>query len=162
MGTGKQWMPWVALEDVLGLLYVFLMEKSISGACECGLSQTCTKCCVYQGVGYGAQSSDVYSVPKMAIKTLFGEMGQTYCWKVEKFSQLLHRILGLSIDMQTWSRRCVSNWEIINVYGGETEILDRLILLLRMTNPGIRAGGYMAVWSLLKWLKKCQVYGFST
>lgn len=77
LGTGKQWMPWVSLEDVLGLLYVLLMEKSISGPVNVVSPVPVQNSDFTRELGNVIRRPTLIPVPKFAIKTLFGEMGET-------------------------------------------------------------------------------------
>ena len=70
-------MPWVALEDVLGMLYILLMEKSISGPVNVVSPKPVQNAEFTKMLGTVIRRPTVIPVPKFAIKTLFGEMGET-------------------------------------------------------------------------------------
>ena len=72
----KQWM-WVSLEDVLGMLYILLMEKSISGPVNVVSPKPVQNADFTKILGAVIRRPTVIPVPKFAIKTLFGEMGDT-------------------------------------------------------------------------------------
>ena len=77
LGSGKQWMPWVALEDVIGLLYMMMMENGIEGPVNVVSPRPVQNAEFTQILGRVIRRPTVIPVPSFAIKTLFGEMGQT-------------------------------------------------------------------------------------
>ena len=77
ISTGQQWMPWVSLEDVLGLLYTMIMDKSIEGPVNVVSPRPVRNADFTKVLGAVIRRPTVIPVPKFAIKALFGEMGET-------------------------------------------------------------------------------------
>jgi len=77
LGTGKQWMPWVALEDVLGIMLPLLFDERITGPVNVVSSKPVRNEEFTKVLGKVLRRPTVIPVPAFAIKTLFGEMGQT-------------------------------------------------------------------------------------
>jgi hypothetical protein len=77
LGTGKQWMPWVALEDALGLLYHLIMDESFTGPVNVVSPNAIQNVDFTTILGKVLKRPTWIPVPAFAIKTMFGEMGQT-------------------------------------------------------------------------------------
>lgn len=77
LGSGKQWMPWVALEDVIGIMYMMMMESGIEGPVNVVSPRPVQNAEFTAVLGRVIRRPTVIPVPAFAIKTLFGEMGQT-------------------------------------------------------------------------------------
>ena len=96
LGTGQQWMPWVSLEDVLGLLYTMIMDKSIEGPVNVVSPKPVKNAEFTKVLGTVIRRPTVIPVPKFAIKTLFGEMGETLLLEGRK----VHPSVALNIGFK--------------------------------------------------------------
>ena len=77
LGNGQQWMPWVALEDALGLLMTMVFETDISGPVNVVSPKPVQNKEFTKVLGAVIRRPTILPVPKFAIRALFGEMGQT-------------------------------------------------------------------------------------
>ena len=77
LGSGKQWMPWVALEDVLGMMLMLLFDTTIVGAVNVVSSEPVQNAAFTKTLGTVIRRPTLIPVPGFAIQTLFGEMGKT-------------------------------------------------------------------------------------
>ena len=77
LGHGKQWMPWVALEDVLGIMLPLLFDTRISGPVNVVSPEPVQNDAFTTILGKVIRRPTLIPVPAFAIRTLFGEMGQT-------------------------------------------------------------------------------------
>ena len=77
LGSGKQWMPWVALEDVLGMMLMLLFDTTIVGPVNVVSSEPVQNTAFTKTLGTVIRRPTLIPVPGFAIQTLFGEMGKT-------------------------------------------------------------------------------------
>ena len=52
LGAGTQWMPWIALDDVVGILFDMIMSSQWSGAVNVVAPNPVRECRVYKDLGY--------------------------------------------------------------------------------------------------------------
>ena len=77
LGHGQQWMSWIALDDALGLLYECLMDSSVSGPINLVAPNPVRNSTFTDILGKVIRRPTIFPIPKVAIRTLFGGMGQT-------------------------------------------------------------------------------------
>lgn len=76
IGSGKQWMPWIAIDDVVGII-LFALESHISGALNATAPNPVTNHDFTKTLGRVLGRPTFVPVPEFAIKLMFGEMGET-------------------------------------------------------------------------------------
>jgi len=76
VGSGRQWWAWVALEDLVAA-YRFVLENDIAGAVNLTSPNPATNVQFVKALGKALGRPTVFPVPAFAIKTLFGQMGET-------------------------------------------------------------------------------------
>jgi uncharacterized protein len=76
VGSGRQWWPWVALDDVVSA-YRFVLENDISGAVNLTAPNPATNEQFVQALGRALGRPTVIPLPAFAVRTAFGEMGET-------------------------------------------------------------------------------------
>lgn len=76
LGSGKQWMPWVAIDDVVGIIQ-FALENHISGALNTTAPNPVTNYDFTKTLGRVLGRPTFVPVPEFAVKLMFGEMGET-------------------------------------------------------------------------------------
>lgn len=74
LGTGKQWMSWVELHDV-ATAYAHVLGSEISGAVNLTAPNPVTNAQFTKALGKALNRPTVLPVPALAIRGLFGEMG---------------------------------------------------------------------------------------
>jgi uncharacterized protein (TIGR01777 family) len=76
VGSGKQWWSWVSLDDVLAA-YRFALEGDITGPVNLTSPNPATSAQFTKALGRALHRPTVFPLPAFAVKTLFGEMGET-------------------------------------------------------------------------------------
>jgi len=76
LGSGRQWWPWIAMEDVLGAVVHVLEDSTVSGAVN--LVSPCAVSCrqFVQTLGAVLGRPAFLPVPAAALRLLMGEMAQ--------------------------------------------------------------------------------------
>jgi hypothetical protein len=76
VGSGKQWMSWVAIDDVVGII-IFALENEINGPVNTTAPNPATNQEFTKTLGRVLNRPTFFPVPEFAIKMMFGEMGET-------------------------------------------------------------------------------------
>jgi uncharacterized protein len=76
IGTGKQWFSWVALDDLVAG-YSFALESSLSGAVNLCAPNPVTNEQFAKALGTAVRRPTIIPTPALAIRTLYGEMGES-------------------------------------------------------------------------------------
>jgi uncharacterized protein (TIGR01777 family) len=76
IGSGKQWMSWIALDDVVGALNFALTNDSLQGPVNFVAPSPVTNFEFTKTLGKVLSRPTVLPIPAFAIKLLFGEMGE--------------------------------------------------------------------------------------
>lgn len=77
VGSGKQWMSWIALDDLIRVIHLALENEGISGAVNTVAPNPATNEEFTKTLGKVLSRPTILPVPEFAIKLLFGEMGET-------------------------------------------------------------------------------------
>ncbi len=76
IGSGKQWMSWIALDDVVGGIQFALANDSIKGPVNFVAPVPVTNAEFTKTLGKVLSRPTIFPIPEFAIKLLFGEMGE--------------------------------------------------------------------------------------
>ncbi|GHG70048.1 TIGR01777 family oxidoreductase [Comamonas sp. JC664] len=76
IGSGQQWMSWVSLEDVLGLIHFSLFTEAARGALNAVAPGAVKQGDFARTLGRVLRRPAVFPLPAAVVRTLFGEMGQ--------------------------------------------------------------------------------------
>jgi uncharacterized protein len=76
VGSGKQWMSWIALDDVLDIYHFALENEGLRGAVNTTAPNPVTNEEFTEALGKVLNRPTILPVPEFAIKLLFGEMGE--------------------------------------------------------------------------------------
>lgn len=76
MGTGQQWMSWVSLEDVLGLVHFALFTEGMRGPVNAVAPNPVRQEELARTLGRVLSRPAVVPLPAAMVRTLFGQMGQ--------------------------------------------------------------------------------------
>ncbi len=76
IGSGQQWMSWVSLEDVLGLVHHALLTPGMRGAVNAVSPEPVRQAEFARTLGRVLSRPAVVPLPTAAVETLFGEMGR--------------------------------------------------------------------------------------
>ena len=77
IGSGKQPMSWIALDDLLGIFLFALHKESLSGPLNIGASHIPTNLEFTKTLGKVLKRPTIAPLPAFVVKTLFGEMGES-------------------------------------------------------------------------------------
>jgi len=75
LGSGRQWFPWVHLEDEVRALE-FLLTADVSGPVNIAAPETITNAGITKVLGSVMKRPTLFPVPGFALKLLLGEMAQ--------------------------------------------------------------------------------------
>jgi uncharacterized protein (TIGR01777 family) len=76
LGSGKQWMPWISLEDVIGILLHASKTETIHGPMNAVGPRPVTNADFTKALGHALHRPTLLSVPKAALLLAFGEMSE--------------------------------------------------------------------------------------
>lgn len=76
LGSGKQWFPWIALEDVIEIILYAIDHDDLSGAVNVVAPNLVTNEEFTRTLGHAVHRPTIVPVPAFAIKMLPGTMGQ--------------------------------------------------------------------------------------
>ncbi|CEK13317.1 TIGR01777 family protein [Chthonomonas calidirosea] len=76
-GSGKQWMPWIHIEDAVGLFLWALQEASLDGPCNAVAPETISNLEFARALAslYGKQAS--FPIPAFLLRLLLGEFAES-------------------------------------------------------------------------------------
>jgi len=77
IGSGKQYMSWIALDDLIRMIHFALENENLHGAVNAVAPNAVTNQEFTKTLGRVLSRPTFLPVPEFAIKTLFGEMGET-------------------------------------------------------------------------------------
>jgi uncharacterized protein len=77
VGSGKQWMSWIALDDLVRVIHFALENAELNGAVNTVSPIPATNEEFTKTLGKVLRRPTILPVPEFAIKMLFGEMGET-------------------------------------------------------------------------------------
>jgi len=75
VGSGRQWWSWVALDDSVRAVR-FALESDLAGAVNLTSASPATNAQFAKALGRALHRPTVFPVPALAVKALFGEMGE--------------------------------------------------------------------------------------
>jgi len=76
IGSGKQWMSWIALDDVVGALNFALTNDALAGPVNFVAPNPVTNAEFTKKLGQALSRPTLFPMPAFAVKLLFGEMGE--------------------------------------------------------------------------------------
>lgn len=76
IGSGKQWMSWIALDDVVGGINFALNNDSLRGPVNFIAPNPVTNAEFTRTLGRALSRPTLFPIPAFGIKLLFGEMGE--------------------------------------------------------------------------------------
>ncbi|MCP3098156.1 TIGR01777 family oxidoreductase [Myxococcus sp. K15C18031901] len=76
LGSGRQWMSWVGMEDIVGLIHFCLFEDAARGPLNAVAPGATRQADFARTLGRVLRRPASLPVPAVVLRTLFGEMGQ--------------------------------------------------------------------------------------
>lgn len=77
IGSGKQWMSWIALEDLIRIIHFLLENEKLEGAFNATSPNPVTNEEFTKTLGRILHRPTILPLPAFAVKLLFGEKGET-------------------------------------------------------------------------------------
>ena len=77
IGSGKQWMSWIALDDVVGALHFLLFTDSLAGPVNVTSPNPVTNAEFGRTLGHVLHRPALATVPALALRLMYGEMADT-------------------------------------------------------------------------------------
>jgi uncharacterized protein (TIGR01777 family) len=74
VGSGRQWWSWVAMDDLIAA-YRFALEGDLAGPANLSAPNPVTNARFVKALGRALHRPAVFPLPTVAVKTLFGQMG---------------------------------------------------------------------------------------
>jgi uncharacterized protein (TIGR01777 family) len=76
VGSGRQWFPWVALDDVVGGIHHVLYDEALHGPVNLMAPNPVRQADFARALGKALGRPAIVPVPAFAVRALFGEMGE--------------------------------------------------------------------------------------
>jgi uncharacterized protein (TIGR01777 family) len=76
LGTGKQWMSWIALDDLVSLIEFAIEDAALRGSVNAVAPNPVTNAAFTRELAAVLHRPAILPVPAFALKLLFGEMSQ--------------------------------------------------------------------------------------
>ena len=77
IGNGRQWMPWVHVDDVVGLIELALEDEELRGPLNLVAPSAATNAELTRALGRALRRPALMIVPTLALKLMFGGMSET-------------------------------------------------------------------------------------
>ena len=77
LGNGRQWMPWVHIDDVVGLIELALGDEELRGPLNLVAPGAATNAELTRALGQALRRPAFMIVPTLALKLMFGGMSET-------------------------------------------------------------------------------------
>lgn len=84
IGTGKQWMSWISLEDLAGLFHFLLHARELSGPVNATAPHPVTNAGFTEILAKVLSRPAFFPLPAFAVKALLGEMGEALLLEGQK------------------------------------------------------------------------------
>ncbi|MCB9762497.1 MAG: TIGR01777 family protein [Alphaproteobacteria bacterium] len=94
IGTGRQYMSWVSLDDTVDALHLLLQDDALSGPFNVVAPEPVTSAGFAHEMGAVLNRPAVLPLPGVAVRTLFGEMGETVLLQGQRVDNRRLRELG--------------------------------------------------------------------
>ncbi|HET7153633.1 MAG TPA: TIGR01777 family oxidoreductase, partial [Candidatus Kapabacteria bacterium] len=74
IGSGAQWMPWIHLDDHLGIIKYIIGNQSVNGAVNLSAPQPATMKEFARALGKAMHRPSIFPVPGFVLKVMLGQM----------------------------------------------------------------------------------------
>jgi len=98
MGDGRQWMSWVALDDVLGAVLKALTDERLSGPVNVVAPEPVTNREYAKTLGHVLRRPAVVPLPATAVSQVFGDMGREFLLAGQRVHPQALEEAGFSFD----------------------------------------------------------------
>jgi uncharacterized protein (TIGR01777 family) len=77
LGSGRQWMSWISLDDVVGIVQFALEREQVAGAVNAVGPEPVTNAEFTRALARAVHRPALFPVPAFALKLMFGEMAES-------------------------------------------------------------------------------------
>jgi uncharacterized protein (TIGR01777 family) len=77
IGSGKQWMSWISMEDLVGIFHYAIHQENLSGSVNATAPGAVTNASLTKVLGKVLCRPTLAPLPGFVVKTIFGEMGES-------------------------------------------------------------------------------------
>ncbi len=84
MGSGRQWMSWISIEDLVGIFHFLLRAQDLSGPVNAVAPAPVTNAEFGRILGKALHRPAVFPLPGFMVKVLLGEMGEALLLEGQK------------------------------------------------------------------------------
>lgn len=86
IGTGKQYVPWIDLDDAVGVLYHATVDPEVTGVLNGAAPNPVTNSAFTDILGRILHRPTIVPVPSLAVKAMLGEMGEELLLRGQRVS----------------------------------------------------------------------------
>lgn len=104
LGSGRQWMPWIGLEDAIGVYLRALTDGALRGAVNAVAPEPTTNAAFTRALAHAARRPALFVVPAFAIGMLPGGMGRETLLTSERVEPAALRKAGFAFESPTLER----------------------------------------------------------
>jgi uncharacterized protein len=101
LGSGRQWFPWIALEDVLGVYVRALLDAALRGSVNAVAPEAVTNAAFTRALARSVKRPAFFTVPAFAIGMLPGGMGRETLLTSERVAPAALRDAGYVFECPT-------------------------------------------------------------
>lgn len=76
IGSGNQWMPWVHIDDMIGLIELCINNANVSGAINCTAPNPVINSTFTKTLASAINRPAIFPMPAFVVKLLMGQMGE--------------------------------------------------------------------------------------
>ncbi len=84
IGNGKQWMSWICMEDLIGIIHYLIYSENIAGPVNATAPDPVRNIDFVKTLGKVLNRPAVLPLPGFGVKVLFGEMGESLLLESQK------------------------------------------------------------------------------
>ena len=110
LGSGQQWVPWIALDDVLGMVACALRDPAYVGVINACAPQLMTNRAITTDMARLCHRPAWCPVPAWAIRTLLGEMGDSVLLASQRVQPTRLQTLGFRFTHPAF--KAAAAWEL--------------------------------------------------
>jgi uncharacterized protein (TIGR01777 family) len=113
IGSGKQWMSWISLDDVVGIINFALEHESVRGAINVVAPNPVTNEEFTKTMGSVLYRPTFLPLPEFAVHMVFGEMGDALL--LDSTRVVPKRMLDAGYEFKLWKLNFTASVGVMNV-----------------------------------------------
>jgi uncharacterized protein (TIGR01777 family) len=100
IGSGKQWMSWIALEDVVGGIKFALANESLKGPVNFVAPNPVTNAEFTKALGHALSRPTIFPIPAFGVRLVFGEMADALLLSSQRVDAAALKASGFNFKHQ--------------------------------------------------------------